>query len=433
MSEQSFKTHLIRFAYIATTYLLLAPFFLYWVWRALSKPLYRDRLGQRFGFNYPQLAKRSIWIHAVSVGEVQAAIPLVKSFLQEFPQRDVIVTTVTPTGAERVRSLFGNKVHHCYLPYESQGSVRRFFDAVKPSLALIMETELWPNLFHECEVRGVPLILVSARISPKSVSRYQFLLPLFRKALSHGIIIAAQTAADEARFRLLGAEPARTSVMGNIKFDVVCPPDLKADGVALRQQLFGNRPVWVAASTHEGEEEIVLQAHEQLLKVMPDALLVLVPRHPERFPAVRNLIEKRELLFAERSSGKACATNTQVFLGDTMGELLLFYAASDIAFVGGSLVPIGGHNMLEPAMLGLPVITGQHVFNSQDIADLFLADGAAVLVNDANELAEKLQNLLANPVARNAIGAKGEALLQANRGALKRLLNLLEPLVNAAK
>ena len=433
MSEESFKTRLIRFAYIGTAYLLLPVFFLYWVWRALSKPIYRDRLGQRFGFNYPQLEKGSIWIHAVSVGEVQAAIPLIKSFLQEFPHREVIVSTVTPTGAERVRSLFGGKVHHCYLPYESQGAVRRFFDALKPSLALIMETELWPNLFHECEVRGVPLILVSARISLKSVGRYQFLLPLFRKALSHGIVIAAQTAADEARFRSLGAEPTRTSVMGNIKFDVMCPPDLKADGAALRQQLFGERPVWVAASTHEGEEEIALQAHERLLELMPDALLVLVPRHPQRFSAVTNLLQKSGLSFVERSSDAACSAGTQVFLGDTMGELLLFYATSDIAFVGGSLVPIGGHNMLEPAMLGLPVITGPHVFNAQDIADLFLENDAAILVNDANELAEKLHHLFANTVARKAIGARGEALLEANRGALRRLLNLLEPLINAAK
>ncbi len=433
MSERLLKTSLVRMTYLAAAYLLLPLFVLYWLWRAASKPVYRDHLSQRFGFNYPEFSRSSIWIHAVSVGEVQASIPLVKSLLNEFPERDVIVSTVTPTGAERVRTLFAGKVHHCYIPYESPGAVRRFFDAVKPSLALIMETELWPNLFHECEERNVPLVLVSARISVKSVSRYQFLLPLFRKALSHGIIIAAQTQADEERFLSLGAEPQRTSVMGNIKFDVDCPVNLRADGAALRKKSFGDRPVWVAGSTHEGEEEIILQAHQILMQSLPDALLVLVPRHPERFSVVRGLLDKHGLRVSERSTNQICSAESQVFLGDTMGELLLFYAASDVAFVGGSLVPIGGHNMLEPAMLGLPIITGPHVFNAQDIADLFIDDGAAVLVDNAVELAETVCNLLTNSAERTAIGGRGEQLLRRNRGALRRLLTLLLPLVNAAK
>ena len=433
MSEQSLKTQLARIAYIATSYLLLPLFLAFWLWRALSKPVYRDRLGQRFGFNYPALRNGSIWIHAVSVGEVQAAIPLVRRLRKEFPNRDVLVSTVTPTGAERVKSLFAGQVRHCYIPNESPAAVRRFFDAVKPSLALVMETELWPNLFHECGERSVPLILVSARISPKSVSRYQFLLPLFRKALSHGIIIAAQTKADEERFRLLGADPKRTCVMGNIKFDVDCPPDLRKNGAVLREQLFAGRPVWLAASTHEGEEEIVLQAHRQLLRKIPDALLVLVPRHPERFQSVAALLEKHELVTVTRSSSNPCAPETQVFLCDTMGELTLFYAACDIAFVAGSLVPIGGHNLLEPAMLGIPIITGPHVFNAQDIADMFIENGAAILVNNAGELSAAVESLLNNAEERQAVGDKGEQLLLDNRGALQRLLLLLEPLVNAAK
>ena len=420
----------MRTVYALLTYLMLPLYALYWVLRGLGNKAYWDRLGQRYGFGFPKLRDGAVWVHAVSVGEVQAAAPLVRALQRRFPQRDVLVTTMTPTGAARVKSLFADSVYHCYLPFETTYAVRNFFDAAKPALALVMETEIWPNLYHICGERRIPLVLVSARISPKSVTRYRWLLPMFKEALSHGILIAAQGEADAKRFLSLGAAPERTWIMGNIKFDIELPEDLRARGEGIRAELLGrDRPVWIAASTHDREEEQVLDAHRELLLKIPDALLVLVPRHPERFSAVQALLKRRKFEHVSRMSGQPCRQSTQVFLGDTMGELPVFYAASDVAFVGGTLVPIGGHNLLEPGALGMPVVTGPHLFNTQDIADLFADSGASVMVRDASTLAAAVVPLLKDAGARAEIGRKGRRIVEANRGALQRLMVLLNPLV----
>jgi 3-deoxy-D-manno-octulosonic-acid transferase len=411
------------------TYLLLPVYALYWFFRGFANRAYWDRFQQRFGMGFPKIAKGSLWLHAVSVGEVQASIPLVRALARRFPDWPLLITTVTPTGAARVRSLFGETVHHCYIPFETPNAVRNFFDAVRPQLALIMETEIWPNLYHECGKRRIPLVLVSARISPKSVNSYRKLLPLFRETLSHGIIIAAQSEADADRFRSLGAKPERTRVTGNIKFDIEVPDDLAASGRDFRSSHLGARPVWVAASTHHKEEEQVLEAHRQIIRRAPDALLILVPRHPERFDSVRQLLERQEIEFVPRTSGKPVDAACGVFLGDTMGELPLFYAASDVAFVGGTLVPVGGHNLLEPAALGLPVVTGPHLFNTQDIADMFLNIGALTRVADAEQLAVAVTRLLQDKQTAMRLGNLGRDLVVRNRGALDRLLRLLEPLI----
>jgi 3-deoxy-D-manno-octulosonic-acid transferase len=420
---------LLRIVYSFVIYLLAPLFVLFWCWRYLCNGMYRDRVMQRFGFGYPQLPQGSIWLHAVSVGEVQAAIPLIRRLLREYPARRLVVSTVTPTGAERVATLFGDQVDHCYLPYDTPGAIRRFFESLRPDVALIMETEIWPNLFHQCGRRRITLLLVSARISPKSVRSYRRLLPLIRKTLSHGIFIAAQTESDMRRFISVGADPNRTRVTGNIKFDIEPADDLAKQGRKLRQQLFGERLVWVAASTHTGEEEIVLAAQKRLLEHMPDALLVIVPRHPNRFPVVEELIRKRGFSYVKRTDDKPCDSSAQVFLGDTMGELNVFYAASDIAFVAGSLVPIGGHNLIEPAVLSLPILTGPHVFNAPDIAGLFIDAGAAIVVNDAEELAERVWQLGADADARLRAGTRGREILDTNRGALDKLFEILAPLV----
>ena len=418
----------MRLLYNLLTYLLQIPVACYWVFRGIVNPIYRDRVDQRFGVGYPQL-DRCIWIHAVSVGEVQAAVPLIRAISKRFPNHNMLVTTVTPTGAARVEALFGDTVNHCYIPFEMPIAVDRFVESVKPELALIMETEIWPNLYRGCGVRDIPLVLVSARISPKSVDSYRRFLPLFRDTLSHGIIIAAQSEADADRFRSLGASPVRTWVTGNIKFDIELAPDLKQRGENLRMQIFGDRPVWIAASTHDQEEQQILAAHRQLQEKYPELLLVLVPRHPERFAAVRDLISKEQFETVSRTEERPCAASTSVFLGDTMGEVPLFYAASDIAYVGGSLVEIGGHNMLEPAALGLPVISGPHVYNAQDIADMFVELGACHIVNDAEELVMAVNQLLENPNEAVDQGSKGRDIVQRNRGSLSRLLGLLEPLI----
>lgn len=420
----------MRILYSLFAYLLQIPVAAYWLFRAIGNRAYRPGFGQRFGIGYPQLGG-CIWIHAVSVGEVQAAVPLIRELARRFSNHQLLITTVTPTGAARVKALFGDSVVHSYIPFEMPNAVNRFFARTKPELALIMETEIWPNLYRGCGVREIPLILVSARISPRSLRGYGRVLPLFRETLSHGIIIAAQSKADEDRFRLLGASSVRTWVIGNIKFDIELPDNLVADGKALRQDIFGDRPVWIAASTHDNEEQQVLDAHAVLRKQFPDLLLVLVPRHPERFREVRKLVEQHHFTHARRTSGDRCDAATGVYLVDTMGELPLFYAASDIAFVGGSLVPIGGHNLLEPAALGLPVICGPHVFNAQEIADMFIELGASRPVENSAELAAAVGDFLANPDAARAAGDQGRKIVLENRGSLAKLLSLLEPLIGA--
>ena len=418
----------MRLLYNLLTYILLLPWVGYWFIRGIANRSYWDKFGQRLGTGYPKL-ERCIWVHAVSVGEVVAAVPLIRALLKRYPDRPLLVTTVTPTGAARVATMFGDKVHHAYIPFEMPQAIDHFFASVKPELALVLETEIWPNLYRGCGVRDIPLVLVSARISPKSVRSYRRLLPLFRETLSHGIIIAAQSEADAERFLSLGASPERTRVTGNIKFDIELPQDIAARGRELRQSLFGERPVWIAASTHDGEEDAILEAHRALREQHPEALLVVVPRHPQRFEAVRELIGKSGMSVVARSEQRQCDASTDVYLGDTMGELTLFYAASDVAFVGGSLVPIGGHNLLEPAALGLPLISGPHVFNAQDIADMFVRTGACRLVDDPQQLAAAVTALLSDAIQSRELGKIGRQILERNRGALARLLAMLEPLM----
>ena len=418
----------MRLVYNLLTYLLLLPYAAYWVVRALLNKSYRHKIGQRFGASYPQL-QRCIWVHAVSVGEVVAAGPLVRSLRRLYPQIPLLVTTVTPTGAARVKALFGDDVHHAYIPFEMPVAINNYFAAVNPSIALILETEIWPNLYHGCGVRKIPLVLVSARISPKSVDSYRKLLPLFKETLSHGIVIAAQSKADAERFLSLGASPQRTRVTGNIKFDIEIPKGLAERGGDLRQDLFPNRPVWIAASTHDKEEGMILEAHQQLLSRHSDLLLILVPRHPDRFPAVLDLVAKTGFSVVSRTEQRPCEPDTQVFFGDTMGEVTLFYAASDLAFVGGSLVPIGGHNLLEPAALGVPIITGPHVFNAQEIADSFMDNAACRMVADTAELVTTVSELLENTDKARELGTNGLNILNNSRGALKRLLDVIDPLL----
>ena len=422
----------MRAAYQALTYLLMPVYAGYWFVRGVSNRTYWECFGQRFGKGYPDLSAGCIWLHAVSVGEVQASVPLIKALLKRYPHLRVLVTTVTPTGAARVRLLFGDSVEHCYIPFETPNAVKKFFNAVNPRIALIMETEIWPNLYHECGQRKIPLVLVSARISPKSVDNYRKFLPLFRETLSHGIIIAAQSEMDADRFRELGAAEERTWVTGNIKFDFELHEGLERYGDEFRRDNFGDRHVWVAASTHEHEEEQVLRAHKVLCERFPDSLLVLIPRHPERFSVVRRFLEKSEFRYISRTDRMPCTPDIEVFLGDTMGEVPFFYAACNVAFVGGTLVPVGGHNLLEPAAVGKPVITGPYLYNTQDIADKFQKHGASITVNNPVELGTAVENLFANPERAADIGNRGRQIVRHNRGALDRLLRLLEPLVDRA-
>ena len=337
------------------------------------------------------------------------------------------------TRAQRVRDLFGDDVLHSYAPYDTIGSVRRFFARMQPRLAIIMETELWPNLYAACGARGVPLVLANARISPRSVSRYRRFISLFRQALSNGVVIAAQSAQDAERFLSLGADPARTVVTGNLKADLVFPPGMTESGHQFRADHIGARPTWIAASTHAGEEEAALDAHEVVRAQHGDALLLLVPRHPDRFDGVAELLRSRGVAFGRRSREEAPMPDHAVYLVDSLGELTMFYAAADVAFVGGSLVPVGGHNLLEPAALAMPVIAGPHNFNAEDIASLLREGGALQLVEDAAGLGDAMAALLADPELRRERGARARRVVTASGGALRQLLELLAPLLAEAR
>lgn len=410
-----------------------APFaFAVVLWRGLRDRSYWQGLGERFGWGR-RMSTPTVWLHAVSLGEMSAAAPLIRAIRTLHPEIPLLLTTATPAGRARAQALLGADADVRFLPYDIPGSVRRFLARVRPRLAIIMETELWPNLFGQCERLGVPVVLASARLSAKSVSRYRRLGTLFSSVFTANVQVAAQSDEDAARFQAIGSAPARTHVAGNVKFDLQLDAQILDQGRRLRAAFGEARPVWIAGSTHAGEEEQLLDAHAALLAERPEALLLLVPRHKDRFAAVAELLASRGVRFTRRSGGIAPAEGCQVLLVDTVGELAEFYASADVAFVGGSLVAIGGHNLLEPAALGLPVLTGPHFSSSREIALLLLERGAALQVADARDLASVLRRLLHDPAERQRIGAMGKQIVEANRGSVARLLALIEPLLEDSR
>jgi 3-deoxy-D-manno-octulosonic-acid transferase len=394
--------------------------------RGVRDPAYRDRLGERLGYTKAAFASPPIWVHAVSVGEVQAAAVLVRALRRRYPQCPLLITTATPTGAQRAAALFAGVATHAYLPYDTRAAVRRFLDRVRPRIAIVMEREIWPTLFRECRRRSIPMVLASARISAASAQRHAKLAGLFAPALASNVTIAAQTLADAQRYLSIGAAPEAVHVVGNVKFDLEAPEEARRAGADLRAAQFADRPVWVAGSTHAGEEELLLDAHERIRARHPDALLIIVPRHPNRFAQVAALLAERGTSFATRSSGAPVASSHAVLLGDTLGELTMFYAAADVAFVAGSLAPIGGHNLLEPAALGRAMIVGPHNFNAPEIAASMLGAGAAVQAASTSEIADVVLALFEDPRRRQEMGARGAQVVAANRGALERLMEFVE-------
>ena len=398
---------------------------LFWFAKSLSNKSYLDRLTQRFGFGYPKLKSGSIWIHAVSVGEVQASIPLVNELKLHYPYKEIIITTVTPTGSKQVKNIFKGAVKTSYIPFETNFAIKNFFNSIKPSVALIMETEIWPNLYKECGTREIPLILVSARISEKSLINYKRFLPLFRDTLSHGILIAAQSQIDADRFLALGASEDRTWIMGNIKFDFKLPEEILTKAKTHRSKIFPRRHIWIAASTHEHEEEIILEAHKKISKKIGNLLLILVPRHPERFAKITQILKEDNWIYSKKSDDQDIPESCQVLLIDTIGELLFFYACSDVAFVGGSLLPVGGHNLLEPAAIGLPIITGVHTFNQKEMTDRLVQVNALRITHNANSLSSDVIFFLTNTEESKNAGQRGKLIVENNKGAIKSLMKRL--------
>jgi len=402
---------------------------------AMALRAWRERSGfagwrQRFGFG-AQRAGGGIWVHAASVGEAQAAAILIEA-LRALPRSpgEITLTCMTATGRARARALLPD-IEVRYAPYDLPGCVRRTLQRLRPRLLIVVETELWPNLLHQAAHAAVPILLASARISPRTTRWYQRLAGLLQPALHDQVSVAAQSAADAERFLQLGVPPERVQVSGNLKFDRAVAVDLPARGAALRARYAPARPLWVAGSTQEGEEPIVLSAHRQLRERLPQARLVLAPRYPQRFDAVVALVQAAGLGVARRSRPQE-QQPYEVLVLDSLGELMDFYAAADLAFVGGSLVPIGGHNLLEPASLGLPVLSGPYQFNSPDIARALRECGALTTVADASSLAAALIRLMGDPELRAREGRGARAAIEANRGALARLVDAVETLAPTA-
>lgn len=407
---------------------LIQPF----VWlrlllRSRKAPAYRQRWRERYGFCHGKVAPDGILLHSVSVGETLTAIPLVRALRHRYPTLPITVTTMTPTGSERAQSAFGKNVHHVYLPYDLPGAMNRFFDTTRPKLVIVMETELWPNMIATLHKRKIPLVIANARLSERSAKGYKKLGHFTQRLMSRITLIAAQNKEDGQRFIDLGLKRNQLTVTGSLKFDISVTPELAARAITLRSQWAPHRKVWIAASTHDGEEQIILEAHRNLLKSFPDLLLILVPRHPERFAEVETLTSKAGFSYILRSSKEIPFSSTQVVIGDSMGELMLLYGIADLAFVGGSLIERGGHNPLEPAAHAIPVLMGPHTFNFKDICGKLQQAGGLITVTDAESITTEIFTLLTDEDYRLYTGHHAVEFLHQNQGALQRLLQILEP------
>ena len=410
---------MFQFLYSQLTRLVLPFLMLRLCWQSRNAPALRQNLGHRVGL-VPRIAGSVVWVHAVSVGETIAAAPMVRRLLARDPDIIILMTAMTDTGLEQARRMFGDRVQYAYAPYDTPGSIRRFLNRVQPRVLVIMETEIWPNMIRQSRSRGLPVFLVNARLSERSVRGYERIRGLVGPIMQSISWVAAQAEKDAERFRRIGVAPGKVAVTGSVKFDVDITDDVRAASQALRQRLAG-RPVWIAGSTHEGEDEPLLAAHRRVLQKYPDALLILAPRHPDRFDSVADRTFREGFVLARRSKSEA-PEGAQVYLGDTMGELMMLYGAGEMAFVGGSLIKRGGHNPLEPAGWGIPVFSGPHVFNFETIYQSLLDRNGVKLVAGADELATHLSSLFSNDREREAIGRRALEVVDSNRGALDRVV-----------
>jgi len=419
---------LLRGLYSAVLYLLVPVTVYHLIWRGFRQQAYLHRWSERYARYHRRPGPPVLWLHAVSVGEVNAAVPVVNALRRGRPDLRLLVTTITPTGSERVRALWGHDIEHVYLPYDLPGAVGRFLDHYRPHAALIMETELWPNLLFGCRDRQVPVFILNARLSERSLRGYRMLAPLVGRALRTVRVVAAQSLADAVRFVRLGARSEQVREVGNLKYDVAVPDGLEAFAAECRGQS-GGRPAWIAASTHEEEEAAVLAMHRSLRARFPDLLLLWAPRHPERFSVVASQARAAGWNVSTRSRGRWPGPDDAVFVIDTLGELVPFYAAADVTFVGGSLQPIGGHNLLEPAAAGTPIVTGPHLHNFAEISRRMLDSGALRIGADQDQVCAALASLLDDPEARGAMVDAGRELVESGRGALAQTLVLLRPVL----
>ena len=400
--------------------------------RGFRNRQYWYRIPERFGFVPEEIVKQApfdLWIHAVSVGEARAAAPLVKRLLQANSASNILVTTTTPTGSAMVKMMLNDSVAHCYFPYDLAWAMDKFVAKVQAKTVLIMETEIWPNMIATVRASGSTLVYTNVRLSERSYLSYAKFPKLVKRTLSMVDHFAVQGKLDRKHLELLGVDPQKISETGSIKFDVNVPPSLRESAEVLRRQLGQDRLIWIAGSTREGEEGKILSVYKQLKTKFPSLLLILVPRHPERFDYMARKIQRRDLLCARRTENHPeLEKNVDVYLGDTMGELSLMYASSDVAFVGGSLEPLGGQNILEPCALGVPVVFGPHMFNFPDISRWTIKEGAGRMVQDEAELCATISELLANPSLRDEMGSRGVSFIEGHKGALEKNFKLMESL-----
>jgi len=419
----------MRFFY-STLITLSTPFVLsYFAIRGLRDRDYLSRWNERFGFIADDHPKGGILVHAASVGEFNAASPLIKALLKTYPDVPLTVTTLTPTGSERVSRDLGDKVFHSYIPMDTPGAVRRFLKRLQPRLIIVMETEIWPNLYLQSQELGTPLLMANARLSRRSVERFQRLPGLVADVLHTVDWVGAQSEADADRLISCGANPQHVDMTGNIKFDLAVRASLEERAEALRLRWGRQRPVLVAGSTHEADESIVIPAFVALLSTLPDALLILVPRYPERFSRATQLARAAGLQTELRSQGEACSNQAQCFVIDSIGELMNYYACADLAFVGGSFGNQGGHNPLEPAALGKPVLLGPNMENAKDMASQLLHRNAARRVTNQQGFRQTAQQILTDGVLRDKMGQAGRSLVEENKGALDLTLKAVKRLL----
>ncbi|MEJ7746459.1 MAG: lipid IV(A) 3-deoxy-D-manno-octulosonic acid transferase [Luteimonas sp.] len=418
---------ILRGLYSAALYVLVPITVYHLIWRGFRQREYFQRWNERYASYATPPLSAPVWVHAVSVGEVSAAAPLVNALRREHPDMRLVITTITPTGSQRVRSLWGDTVEHVYLPYDLPGAVGRFLEHFQPQLALILETELWPNLLFGCRDRGIPAYVLNARLSERSLRGYRVLAPLIARALRTLRCISTQSAADGERFRKLGAAPECIVETGNLKYDVAIAEDADGFMPTFRSNAGASRRIWIAASTHDGEEAAIVAIHRHLRRRWPDMMLLWAPRHPERFRAVAQLAVEAGWRVATRRLTHWPDAGDDVFVIDTLGELGKFYACADVAFVGGSLQPVGGHNLLEPAAAGTAIVTGPHLHNFSEIAARLHEAGALRIAADADAVAVAIEALLEDTAARVKMTRAGRALVDQGRGALARTMALIAP------
>ncbi len=418
----------MRHLYSLLFYLVLPFILLRLWWRGIKSPGYRERISERLGDVSRRNDRPIIWLHAVSVGETMAAKPLIDALLVRYPEHQLLVTNTTPTGSAQLQRLYTENVQHCYFPYDVPHAIERFLDNIKPSILIVMETELWPNLYHQCAERNIPIVLANARLSVKSSQGYQKVGSLVKPLLRKISYLGAQSQQDLERFLQLGAFNDKSGIAGNLKYQMTVPDDALKQAAELKEKV-GERPVWIAASTHQGEDEQLLSVHKELLKSYPNLLMLLVPRHPERFEDVARLCHDTGEGVVLRSQHQLPTLTDSIWLIDSMGELILFYAVAEFAFIGGSLVKTGGHNPLEPAALQLACAIGPHTFNFTDIMDTLLTANAIEQIETQTELETLFLAWLNQPDLARKTGEAAHQVLQKNQGAVEHLMQRIEGLI----